>query len=235
MKIIVPETEIPPEGILGPSYRRTTPYIYSEKEIVALMRAARNLTPVNGLRPYTYVTLFGLLASTGMRISEALGLSQEDLNLNSGTITVVETKYHKGRIIPLHPTTLEALKFYIAKQGKRYHIPKTKAFFLSERGTSLRYQSVLLTFRQIVFSLGWCKKTGDRGPRIHDLRHTFATRRLLDWYRNGDDVHQKVSRLSTYLGHIRVTNTYWYLTAIPELMAIAASRFERFAYKQEEI
>lgn len=231
MKILISETEIPPKGLLGSPYRRTTPHIYSEEEITEIMKAARNLGPQNGLRSYTYITLFGLLASTGMRISEAITMSRENLDIDSGVITIVETKFHKSRIVPLHPTTLQALRSYLDKRNKKYPIPKTKTFFVNEWGTPLRYKVVSNTFRRIVFSLGWCKKIGERGPRIHDLRHTFAARRLLEWYRNGDDVHQKISQLSTYLGHSMVANTYWYLTAVPELMAIAASRFERFAYK----
>lgn len=234
IKLLVPETEVPPEGLLGPSHRRRpTPHIYSEEEIATIMRAAKNLTPIDGLRPHTYETLFGLLACTGMRISEALRVLREDLDLSSGTITIVETKFHKSRIIPLHPTTLETLKSYIDKRDRKHSIHKTKTFFVTENGTSLKYGKVIKTFREIVFGLGWRNKTGDRGPRIHDLRHTFAVRRLLEWYRRGEDVHQKISVLSTYLGHAKVTDTYWYLTAIPELMAIAAARFEHFAYKEE--
>jgi len=229
--VTVPETEIPPERFLGPSYRRPTPHIYSEEEIASLIKTARELTPVKGLRPLTYETLFGLLACTGMRISEALHLFDSDLDITAGTITLRETKFHKSRIIPLHPTAIEALSSYKERRNKRHPIAKTEAFFVTERGTSLKYQKVFETFREIVFRLGWRTKTGDRGPRIHDLRHSFAVRRLLQWYRSGEDVHQKISALSTYLGHVKIHDTYWYLTAIPELMAIAASRFESFTHK----
>ncbi|MDO8127744.1 MAG: tyrosine-type recombinase/integrase [Candidatus Brocadiales bacterium] len=232
MKLTVPETEVPPKGLLGPAYRRRpTPHIYPEEEIAAIMRAAKSLTPINGLRPHTYATLFGLLACSGMRISEALRLSREDVDLRSGTITIIESKFHKSRIIPLHSTTLNVLKSYIDKRDRRHPFPQTKAFFVSEKGTSLKYGKVLKTFREIVFSFGWRNQTGDRGPRIHDLRHTFAVHRLIEWCRCGEDVHQKISALSTYLGHVKVTDTYWYLTAVPELMAIAAARFEQFACK----
>ena len=120
------------------------------------------------------------------------------------------------------------------KCDKKYPILKTNALFINEQGTPLRYRRVLLTFRQIVFTLGWRKKSGDRGPRIHDIRHYFTVFRLLQWYRNGDDIHQKICQLSTYLGHVNITNTYWYLTAVPELMAIAASRFENFIYEKDK-
>ena len=232
MKPLVPETEIPPERILGPSRRRSTPHIYSDKEITAILGSARDLTPVDGLRPHTYITLFGLLACTGIRISEALNLIQEDIDLLSGIITVREGKGHTSRLIPLHPTALDALKSYIAKRNKIHPVPKTKSLFVTEKGDSLKYCKVCNTFREIKIILGWCNKTS-HGPRLYDLRHTFATRRLLEWYRNGDDVHQKISQLSTYMGHILVVNTYWYLTAVPELMAIVASRFEKFTNRKE--
>jgi len=235
MKLFDPETEVPPEGILGPSqYRRRAPHIYSDKGIAALMKAAGCLTPTNGLRPHTYVTLFGLLASSGLRISEALNLLRKDVDIGSGTITIRESKFHKSRIVPLHPTTVEALKSYIARRDKKYPLPKTTAFFVSQWGTSLKYRRVFKTFRRIARGLGWSGEAAQRRPRIHDLRHTFAARRLLEWYRTGEDVHQKLSFLSTYLGHAMVANTYWYLTAIPELMAIAGSRFERFARSEKE-
>jgi len=231
MKPLVPETEIPPERILGPSRRRSTPHIYSDIEISSILEAARNLTPVDGLRPHTYVTFFGLLACTGIRISEALSLMQEDIDLHSGIITIREGKGHTSRLIPLHPTALEALKSYIAKRDKIHPVPKTKSLFVTEKGDSLDYNRARLTFREIKIRLGWCKT--NHGPRIYDLRHTFATKRLLEWYRNGDDVHQKISYLSHYLGHIIIKGTYWYLTAVPELMAIVSSRFEKFANRKE--
>jgi integrase len=231
MKPLIPETEIPPERILGPSRRRSTPHIYSDIEIASILKAARELTSVDGLCPHTYVALFGLLACTGIRISEALNLIQEDIDFYSGIITIRESKGHASRLIPLHSTALEALKSYIAKRDKIYPVPKTKSVFVTEKGDSLKYYEVCNTFREIKISLGWCNT--NRGPRIYDLRHSFATKRLLEWYRNGDDVHQKISYLSHYMGHITIKDTYWYLTAVPELMTIAASRFEKFANRKE--
>lgn len=232
MKLLIPETEIPPKGILGASYyRRITPHIYSEDEVITIMRTARNLKRGNKLRPHIYATLFGLLYSTGMRISEALNLMRTNVDLVSGTITIVEGKFHKSRLVPVHPTTVEALKSYVVKRDKKYPVPKTKNFFVNEYGKSLRYHSVHKIFNQIISDGD--NETSQRRPRIHDIRHTFAARKLLEWYRNGDDVHQKMSFLSNYLGHAKVANTYWYLTAVPELMAIAAFRFEKFAYNQE--
>jgi integrase len=221
LKHSVPQTEVPPEGLLGCSYRRIPPHIYSEEEMSALMEACRRLTPANGLRPRTYETLFGLLVCTGMRISEALRLRTDDFDVAQGMITIVEGKFHKSRILPLHPSCVRALQSYMELREKRH--PATKAFFVTERGTSLKYLKVLMTFRGIASSLGWPRNT-----RIHGLRHTFAVRRLLQWYRDGEDIRWRIGHLSTYLGHCKIADTYWYLSAVPELMALAASRFEQY-------
>jgi len=222
IKLSVPETEIPPEGVLGPSYRRISPHIYSQEEISALIGACRQLTPVNGIRPHTHATLFGLLACTGMRISEALRLSIDDFDPDQGIITIIEGKFHKSRILPLHPSCVKALMAYASLRQSRH--PATRAFFVTELGTSLKYLKVLLTFRMIAKSLNWSRDT-----RIHGLRHTFAVRRLLQWHRDGEDVHRHIGQLSTYLGHCKVQDTYWYFSAVPELMALAAERFEHYA------
>jgi len=216
------EAEIPQEGLLGPSYRRISPYIYSEDEIAALIGACRRLTPVNGIRPHTYATLFGLLACTGMRISEALGLSINDFDPDQGIITIFEGKFHKSRILPLHPSCVKALLDYRDLRESRR--PPTRAFFVTEWGTSLKYLKVLMTFRMLAENLNWSRDT-----RIHGLRHTFAVRKLLHWHRDGEDVHRRIAALSTYLGHCKVQDTYWYFSAVPELMALAAERFEHYA------
>ncbi|MFH1007426.1 MAG: tyrosine-type recombinase/integrase [Candidatus Latescibacterota bacterium] len=221
LKHSVPQTEVPPEGVLGPSYRRVPPHIYSEEEVSALMGACRQLTPVNGLRPRTYATLFGLLVCTGMRISEALRLCTDDFDAAQGIITVVEGKFHKSRILPLHPSCVKALRAYAEFRERRH--PATRTFFVTEVGTSLKYLKVLTTFRGIAYGLGWARDT-----RIHGLRHTFAVRRLLQWYRDGEDIHRRIGQLSTYLGHCKMADTYWYLSAVPELMALAAGRFEQY-------
>ncbi|MFH1124412.1 MAG: tyrosine-type recombinase/integrase [Pseudomonadota bacterium] len=221
MKLSVPETEIPQEGMLGPSYRRISPHIYSEQEVLALIGACRSLPPVNGIRPHTYATLFGLLTCTGMRISEALHLSIDDFDPDREIITVVEGKFHKSRILPLHPSCVKALMVYGDLRERRH--PATRAFFVTEWGTSLKYLKVLMTFRMIAKGLN-----GSRDTRIPGLRHTFAVRKLLQWHLNGEDVHRRIGELSTYLGHCKVQNTYWYFSAVPELMALAAERFERY-------
>lgn len=223
-----PKTEIPPEGLLGPSYRRPQPYIYSDDVIRELIRQASCLGPNGGLRPRTYTTLFGLLACTGVRISEALRLTRSVVDLERGVITVVATKFKKTRIVPLHPSATSALQRY-SRDRDRYHpLAKSDAFFLTELGTPLKYWRVLMTFITLRQKLGWHAGNGGRPPTIHALRHSFAVRCLIRWYRQGADLDRKIAALSTYLGHAKVTDTYWYLTATPELLALSAKRFERF-------
>jgi integrase len=224
---IEPATQIPPAGLLGPGYRRTPPYIYSADEVRTLLHAASNLVPIEGLRPHTYSTLFGLLASSGLRVSEALRLTPDDVDMDAGVLTVRETKFHKSRLVPLHPSTKQALKRYAEQRDRRGYRHRESYFFISDAGTRLVRGTVDWTFAGLRRRLGWDRKNRPRLPRIHDLRHTFACRRLLAWYQEGDDINQKLPALSTYLGHAQVTDTYWYLSAVAELMAIAAVRFER--------
>jgi len=221
-----PGTEIPPKGIFGPSYRRPAPHIYTPEEIEALIQQASRLGPNGGLRPHTYATLFGLLSCTGLRISEALRLSVSDVDLQNGILTITGAKFHKSRLVPLHTTTVEALRDYALH--RQTHLPNAVSanFFLTERGTALKYHKTLLTFIELRKNLGWSE--GDRPPRIHDLRHTFAVTTLLNWYRRGEDIGNKVAALATYLGHVHVSDTYWYLSAVPELLAAAGSRFEAY-------
>jgi len=220
-----PRTEVPPPGLLGPSHRRRDPHIYSEDEIAALLGAAAKLPPDDGLRSHTYTTLLGLLASTGLRVSEALRLDRAHVDLCDGVLTIVETKFRKSRLAPLHPSTKMVLRAYAERRDQHHPLMGGGPFFVSAAGTRLRYRTVLWTFDKLRRALGWVGKRGCR-PRIHDLRHAFACRRLLAWYREGSEIHSKVPALSVYLGHVAVSDTYWYLTGVPELMAIASARFE---------
>ncbi len=224
-----PDTEIPPDGLLGPSYRRPSPHIYSPPEIVALLDAAAHLDPADGLRPRTYVTLFGLLACTGIRISEALRLTRREVDLNEGILMIHRTKFYKSRLVPLHPTATDALRRYLGNRDRCRSRTAIDAFFLSDDGYPLCYGAVTRTFAALRKQLRWTDVTPV--PRLLDLRHTFAVRRLLRWYADGEDIDRKIATLSTYLGHVRVSNTYWYLTAVPELLALAAARFDHFAHK----
>ncbi|HYS19639.1 MAG TPA: tyrosine-type recombinase/integrase [Gemmatimonadales bacterium] len=222
-----PRTEIPPTRLLGPSHRRLPPHVYSSEEIRALLRAAAALPPVGGLRPLTYATLFGLLACTGLRISEALRLARSDVDLAARVLTVRETKFRKTRLVPLHPSASRALGRYAAQRDRVHPRPAWPRFFLSEAGTPLAYSTVRTVFLRLRQALGWCR-AGERPPRIHDVRHTFACHRLQRWYQDGADVEQHLVALSTYLGHAKVSDTYWYLTGTPTLLGTTAARFERF-------
>jgi integrase len=225
-----PAAEIPPKGLLGPSKRRLSPYIYSDGEIAAFLQAASQLAPTDGLHSQTYVTLFGLLVSTGLRISEALNLSRQDADLKTGVLTIRETKFRKSRLVPVHPSTLQALRHYSEIRDSYHPGARSTLFFLSAKGTPLNYRGVLYVFLKL--RRGLIRQKVNRKPRVHDFRHTFTVRRLLKWYEEGINLDQKILALSTYLGHAQVTDTYWYLSAVPELLAIVSDRFEIFATKE---
>jgi integrase len=225
-----PGTEVPARGLLGPAHARKPPFIYSEADIVALIAAARALAPDDGLRPRTYAALIGLLACTGLRIHEALSLKTSDVDLDAGVLTVRQTKFRKSRLVPLHASAVGALRGYaMARQAYCRGIPDAP-FFVSDAGRSLAYSTVRQTFHQLLRRAMPEATPPDRiRPRLHDMRHTFACRCLLAWYRDGTKIDQAIDQLSAYLGHARVTDTYWYLTGVPELLALAGQRFEQFA------
>jgi integrase len=227
-----PQTEMPDALIFGPKPRRVAPHIYNEEEIVELLAAAHQLGPRGSLRPATFETLFGLMASTGLRISEAIHLQDADVDLKSGLLIVRQTKFAKSRQLPLHPSTVEALTRY-RRQRKR-HVPTTAdtPFLIGSRGQwlgeSLSDRQTRRVFNALRDSLDWVNRGAHAAPRLHDLRHTFAVRRLMRWHSEGADVDQMMLALSTYLGHTKISCTYWYLSAIPELMALVGGKFEHF-------
>jgi integrase len=233
-----PCTEVPDDNIFGRIGQRMAPHIYSEQEIVDLLVAARNLgSYIPGLRGATYETLFGLIASTGLRVSEAVHLLDIDVDLKSGTLTIRKTKFAKSRHVPLHTSTIAAMQRYRALRNSHIEVTDDTPFFIGTRGRHLGHG---LNLRQVhrVFiglrnQLGWLNRGAHNGPRIHDLRHTFVVRRVLLWQAKGLDVDQQMLALSTYVGHTNVTNTYWYLTGIPQLMAVAAEKFESFTQMPE--
>jgi len=229
-----PKTEIPPSHFFGPSRRRVTPHIYTDREITLLLEMANGLKPKLGLRPVTMHYLFGLLATTGLRISEALHLNQNDVDLHQKILLVRNTKFRKSRYIPLHSMTCKALFKYTSFRNQHLSVVQNPSFFLLDDGNPLKYRQVLYVFHKIRTQLGWDDYFGGRNPRIHDLRHTFACKRLLAWYKEGVDIDRMMPLLSTYLGHAKVSDTYWYLTGIPELMAIAATRFECLSQLDQE-
>lgn len=227
-----PTTEVPPLGLLAPRYRRKPPHIYSASEIAALLRAAAGLRPRGGLQPRTFVTLFGLLAATGLRVSEARRLTCRDIDLRAGVVTVREGKFRKSRLVPLHPSVLAALRRYDAERDRCPVAPRSEYFFRTERLAALSRMAVQRTFAKLRRRLGWTAEGRTRLPRLQDMRHTFVVHRVQRWYEQGADVDRQMTHLATYLGHAKVTDTYWYLTAVPELMALTARRFERFARDQ---
>lgn len=224
-----PDTEIPPLRLFGRGHRRLTPHIYTEDEIQALLAATAKLHPAGGLRGACCRTVFGLIAATGLRVSEATGLARADVDLDSGVLLIRRAKFGKSRWVPMHATTTHALRHYAQL---RDHDPGTAdidAFFVGDYGRPARTANVEYAFSQLRRILQWTARGGHPAPRIQDLRHTFVCRTLQRWYDAGFDIDRNILALSTYIGHAKVTDTYWYVTATPELMAIAAERFELFA------
>jgi integrase/recombinase XerD len=223
LKAIDPATEVPPLGVLPHRCRRAAPYLYSDADVAALMAAARALR--SPLRAATYETVVGLLAVTGMRSGEVLRLDRDHLDWDEGVLTVWNSKFQKSRALPLHPTTMEALGRYARLRGQLCPRPKAPSFFITTTGTRLG-RSFNDVFAGLVRSAGLDPGSGRR-PRPHDLRHRFAVRTLIGWYRAGVNVDAHMPLLSTYLGHSNPENTFWYLSAVPELLLLASQRLER--------
>jgi integrase len=229
-----PGTEVPPRGLLGPAHARRPAFLYSETDTTALLNAARSLAPTDGLRPQTYATLIGLMACTGLRINESLTLGADDVDLDAGVLTIRQTKFHKTRFVPLHTTALGPLCEYAANRDDRYRKPRDTTFFVSDLGLRLPYSTARHAFHQLLRrAMPEAAPAGRTRPRFHDLRHTFACRCLTAWYRDGTDVNCVIDQLTAYLGHAKVTDTYWYLTGVPELLALAGGRFEQFSAPAE--
>ena len=220
-----PAHEIPPADVLPRHIRRAVPYLYSDREIAALMAATGQLR--GQLRQTTYRTLVGLLAVTGMRVGEAIRLDRRDPDLTIGVLTVRDTKFGKTRELPLHPTTVMALRQYLRVRDKHQNAEMSDALLISPTGTRLIYCNVHSTFRQLRADAELIARSPGCRPRIHDLRHRFAVQTLLDWYREGAEVQPRLPLLSPYLGPTHPRHTYWYLQAAPELLAIAGQRLEQ--------
>lgn len=220
-----PAHEVPPADLLPRRPPRAVPYLYSEAEIVALIAATGGLR--GRLRQATYRTLLGLLWVTGMRVGEAIRLDRDDVDLAHGVLTVRDSKFGKSRLLPLHPTSVTALRRYLHLRESNQRATVSDALFISPAGTRLLYCNLHATFRRLRRDAGLVAGSGRCRPRIHDLRHTFAVQTLLGWYRAGEDVQARLPLLSTYLGHAHPKHTYWYLSAAPELLTIAGQRLER--------
>jgi integrase len=228
LKSADPRTEVPPLGLLPHRYRRQRPYIYSDAEINRLIQAASELPSARGLKGCTYSTIFGLLSVTGMRVNEALSLDRGDVDLVEGIIRIRRTKFGKSRLAPVHESTRQSLTAYTRKRDKAVRGPAQAAFFLSERGTRVTEWAVRYNFAKVSRKIGLRPpgRSHGHGPRLHDMRHRFAARTLVDWYRAGIDVERELPKLATYLGHVHVNDTYWYIEAVPELLALATQRLE---------
>lgn len=222
-----PHTEIPPAGLLPFRPSRAQPYLYSEEDIAGLLQCALELPTTGGLRPWTYHCLLGLLSVTGLRIGEAIRLKAEDVNLQAGVLTVRGTKFGKSRLVTIHPSTGDVLEQYRARRETFLAGRAALTFFITRRGNHLDIGDIHRTFYLLSRRLGLRGPTASHGPRLHDFRHRFAVQTLLRWYRSGEDVERRMPMLSTYLGHVHVADTYWYLSACPELMGLAVARLEQ--------
>ena len=219
---IDPGTQVPPLGLMPHRARWRQPFIYTRADIAMLLELARR-TIASPLRAATYETLIGLLAASGLRIGEAIKLDRTDIDWAQGVLLIRESKFGKSRLVPLHPTSMQALEGYARLRDQLQPQPAEPAFFVSLKRKRLLYAVVQETFRQLIDSAG-IGAGAPSPPRLHDLRHTFAVRTLLGWYRAEEDVQPKIPSLSTYLGHREPASTYWYLSAAPELLALAAAR-----------
>ena len=219
-----PRTEIPAADLLPRHNYRNTPYVYSQSEVEELIRACGKLNSL--LMRHTYATLVGLLAVTGMRLGEAINLDRSDIDDDEQVITICKGKLGKSRELPVHATTIQALRDYSKKRDRVFGHPKTASFFLSQTGNRLLPQNVWKTFDTIRCATGLQSRRPK--PRIHDLRHTFVVRTLMRWYAEEGDVGRRLAQLSTYMGHVNPSSTYWYLTGTPDLMALAVKRLEKY-------
>ena len=221
--------EVPPQSLIPSRVQRPHPYIYSEDDIRRIVEAAAELPSINGIRPLTCSTLFGLIAVSGLRVSEALSLDAADVDLDNGVITLQQGKLGKARLLPVSGCTKMRLVDY-AKERDRLLGAPSKAFFVSDRGERLTDCGARYSFAMVCQAIGLRPSQKfnrhGRGPRIHDLRHTFAVRTMLNWYRHSKEPAREMIKLSTYLGHSNPAHTYWYIEGVPELLELASKRVE---------
>jgi integrase/recombinase XerD len=220
-----PANEVPPADVLPCRSRRLAPYLYTDEQIMALMAAAGAMR--NRRIALSYRTIIGLLAATGMRVGEALRLNLDDVHWQHRLLLIRDSKFGKSRLVPLEASTFGALGEYVRERKSRYPVKGTPAVFLSAYGTRVSHCNLSGRFHQLTKDVGIPPRSNLCRPRIHDLRHSFAIRTMLEWYRAGVDVQARLPLLSTYLGHVNPETTYWYLSAAPELLALAGERLER--------
>jgi len=224
---IDPRTEVPPKSLLPYRPQRARPYIYTDQEIARLLASARSLPPAGGLRSWKYYCLLGLLSVTGLRIGEALNLKLGDIDLRNNVLRIEKAKFGKSRLVPIHPSTQKVLVKYLQRRRRFLEGCTSPYVFTSGTGNRLDKADVHRTFYVLSRQIGLRGPTASRGPRLHDFRHRFAVQTLLNWYRSGVDIEPLLPILSTYLGHVHVSDTYWYITAFPELMVQAVERLEK--------
>jgi integrase/recombinase XerD len=227
--IALPDTEVPDRGLVA-AFRRPNPDLLTPKQIADLIQAAQDAGPPDSLRPHTFATLLGVLASTGIRIGEAMRLTMPDVHLEASppVFHIHETKFHKSRVVPLHPTTAVQIRRYLALRVMFHYDAVSDVVFLSEQGHPLTYHAIGYRFAQLCRYLALGPTDGGRRPSPHALRHAFAIERIRRWYHKGADVQALLPHLSVYLGHVRPQESYWYLTATPDLLTAAAVRFQRY-------
>lgn len=223
-----PRTEVPDAGLLPASVLRKPPFIFSQQQIADIVREAEKLRCKRGVRSSTFSTMFGLLAVSGLRISEAIALDRGDVDLQAGMLTIRNTKFNKTRLVPLSKSAIAALRRYAKQREQALPVVTTPAFFVSERGWRITDCATRYNFAKVSRAAGLrAPAEGYRhghGPRVHDLRHSFAARTMVNWYRAGVDVERELPKLSAYLGHAHINDTYWYIEAVPELLQLATER-----------
>ena len=226
-----PRTQIPPQGLLPFQPKRARPYLYSEEEIRSLLHAALSMPyryERGKLRPWIYYCLFGLLNVSGLRLGEARNLELQDVDLKAAVLKIRGAKFGKTRLVPLHASTCAVVADYIARRQRHWAGRAVSSYlFVSSWGNRLDGGDIHRTFYALSRQIGLRGPSDRHGPRLHDLRHRFATNTLLQWYRSGQDPERRLPLLSAYLGHVHVADTFWYLSAQPELMREAMSRLER--------
>ncbi|RWD66343.1 MAG: integrase [Mesorhizobium sp.] len=223
-----PRTQVPPTDLIPSTRVRRSPHFFSDGDIEQLLCAALALPPIDGLRRWTFHCLFGLLSVSGLRIGEAIRLSFEDVNLQEAILTIRSTKFGKSRLVPMHSSTADVLAAYMQRRQAFRAARSTDHVFVNERGAPLTYDQSIDTFQRLLNKIGVTNQRDNRRPHLHDLRHRFATKTLVQWYRDGRDVHRQLPVLSAYLGHTETSNTYWYLSACPELMGLSCELLERY-------
>jgi integrase/recombinase XerD len=224
-----PRTEVLPLHKFREHRRRKVPHIFTELELAELQQAAAGLRPENGLRPSTYRAFFGLLASSGLRTAEAIRLTRDDVDLKEGVLCVRQGKRKKSRFVPLHPTATAALKRYAKKRDEIFQTPWCDRFFVTDRGNALGREAPDRALRYLTKRLHWKVRGDYKAHRCRDLRHTFIVRNIMKRLKRAQEFGQFSLTLATYVGHEKIKNTYWYMTGIPELMAIAGRRFHQYA------